>query len=77
MGELQRVSRTSTSSAAPPQPWRRCAPERAAAPHAVRVHTPGGKRPLARPAGGLLGARSRGPGAKKAFEILIRLMVNG
>ena len=31
---------------------------------------PGGKRPLACPAGGLLGVHSRGTGAKKALEFL-------
>jgi len=36
-GILQRMS--STSSAAPPQPLRRCAPERAAAPRAARAHS--------------------------------------
>jgi len=46
---LRRVSSTRTSSAAPPQPVLRCAPERAAAPREVRVHTPGEVRP---PAGG-------------------------
>ena len=70
---LRRVSSSSTSRAAPPQPWLRCAPERAAAPCEVRVHTPGEARPLAGGAEVLQGARSRGASTKSASEFLSAL----
>ena len=62
MGELQRVSRTSTSSAAPLQPLLRCAPERAAAP--------GKERPRRVAPGCLKGHPPEDAGAKSALAFL-------
>jgi len=60
--------------AAPPQPWRQCALERAAAPRAVRVHTPGEER-LGRVAPGCSrGCSPEDAGAQRALECLSAAM---